>query len=800
MDLKDLLAKFNFTKKSPNDGINTEKETETAIPKKIVSLVKLEDELLWTSAFAISFAFLLLFGFIMKNNWLESRALSQLTDQSEELVESVTENVNAVYQLAAQTIKDNPDDPLIADKLSNQLSNALRVIRITEPVDTIEPDPVFPGINFATLDMIKLTSSTQTEQLPEIHLYGQKNQYLNYVYIQKPEEAYIVISYPVELIIKQQKLEFDHSELSLVQKAGAWSSVVLQKWGNVNSNSSVDAKEIKIPNSNFYVNYSVQKSYTGLFSMGLLSSIIATFSALILTIATFIQRKAKIEELQAIKLSKKAEEPVFVPTSKLTKTGDGNDEQMMLGNQQPNGELSRKMKLPDKTIFKAYDIRGVVDETLTADAVIQIGQAIGTENLNRGRQTIVVARDGRLSGPTLLEALINGIKQSGCDVINIGAVPTGVLYFSTHHLETGSGVMLTGSHNPANYNGLKIMLDGETLAGKLITNLYDMIADGSLRTGEGSVQELDIADDYIDYISSEIQLENEPTIVVDCGNGIPGIIAPELLEEIGCNVIPLHCEVDGNFPNHHPDPSVPENLQDLIATLKSVDADIGIAFDGDGDRLGVVTKSGEIINPDRLLMLFAKDVLSRQPGSSIIFDVKCTGHLPKSIVKYGGMPIMWKTGHSFMKAKLKETNAALAGEMSGHFFFNERWFGFDDGIYAAARLLEILDQEKGTPQEVFDTLPNSINTPELKVHMKEGEHYLFMDEFISRASFPEAKITTIDGIRADFAYGWGLVRCSNTTPCLVIRFDADDEESLERIKEDFREQLLAVSDGLELPF
>jgi phosphomannomutase/phosphoglucomutase len=400
----------------------------------------------------------------------------------------------------------------------------------------------------------------------------------------------------------------------------------------------------------------------------------------------------------------------------------------------------------------------------------------------------------------LLDALIKGIRSSGCDVINIGAVPTGVLYFSTHHLETGSGVMLTGSHNPANYNGLKIMLDGETLAGKLISNLYDMIAAGQLLSGEGSLQELDIADDYMDYISSEIQLEHEPTVVVDCGNGIPGIIAPELLEEIGCNVIQLHCEVDGNFPNHHPDPSVPENLQDLITTMKSVDADIGIAFDGDGDRLGVVTKSGEIINPDRLLMLFAKDVLSRQPGSSIIFDVKCTGHLPKYIVKHGGMPIMWKTGHSFMKAKLKETNAALAGEMSGHFFFGERWFGFDDGIYAAARLLEILDQESGTAQEVFDELPNSINTPELKVHMKEGEHYRFMDEFISEAVFPEAKITTIDGIRADFAHGWGLVRCSNTTPCLVIRFDADNEESLTKIKEIFRSQLLAVNADLELPF
>ncbi|MCX7546211.1 phosphomannomutase/phosphoglucomutase [Marinicella sp. S6413] len=457
-------------------------------------------------------------------------------------------------------------------------------------------------------------------------------------------------------------------------------------------------------------------------------------------------------------------------------------------------------KLPDPSIFKAYDIRGIVDKTLTRDTVMQIGQAIGTENINRGRQSLVVARDGRLSGPDLLNALIQGVKASGCDVINIGAVPTGVLYFATHHLETGSGVMLTGSHNPPEYNGLKIMLDGETLAGKLITNLYDMICEGDLLTGDGNVQELDIADDYIDYISSEIQLEKEPTVVVDSGNGIAGPIAIDVLEEIGCNVIPLHCEVDGEFPNHHPDPSIPENLEDLKATLKSVDADIGIAFDGDGDRLGVVTKSGEIIYPDRLLMLFAKDVLTRQPGSSIIFDVKCTAHLPKSIVKNGGLPIMWKTGHSFMKAKLKETGAALAGEMSGHFFFNERWFGFDDGIYAAARLLEILDQETDTPQEVFDTLPKGVSTPELKVEMAEGEHYMFMKEFEKRVKFEDAKITTIDGIRADFEDGWGLVRCSNTTPCLVIRFDADNEAALERIQEQFREQLLNVSADLELPF
>lgn len=800
MDLNNLLAKIKnkTTDKEPSDKSSVNKSSLKQLKNKL----NLGDELLWTSAFVVAVICCLLFGYILKVNFVESRALSQLKDQSQALALSVQERTDAVRQLAADIIANNPDAENIEELVNNEVDNTLRVLRVQEPIDNIEPDTVFPGINFATLDMLKMTSETQQEQLPEIHLYGQSDQYLNFVYIQKPEQAYVVVSYPVELIIQPQHLQFDKSELVLTQQSGTYSNVELQKWGRVNQNSATSFKQTSVPNSNFYVTYAVEQSYSGLFKLSLLSSAVAFLAALALAVLTFIKRQQRIVQLQSSSQAKK-EDRVYVHSSNVqsNKSALGLNDKTSDGDKHP-GSLQKPAStvLPDKSIFKAYDIRGIVDETLTVEAVEQIGQAIGSENLNRGRQTIVVARDGRLSGTRLLTALIAGISRSGCDVINIGAVPTGVLYFSTHHLETGSGVMLTGSHNPPNYNGLKIMLDGETLAGKMIANLYDMIANGDLLTGEGSVQELDIADDYVDYISSEIQLENEPTVVVDCGNGIPGILGPEVLEEIGCNVIPLHCEVDGSFPNHHPDPSVPENLQDLISTLKTVDADIGIAFDGDGDRLGVVTKSGEIINPDRLLMLFAKDVLSRQPGSSIIFDVKCTGHLPKSIVKHGGMPIMWKTGHSFMKAKLKETNAALAGEMSGHFFFNERWFGFDDGIYAAARLLEILDQEEGTPQEVFDTLPNSVNTPELKVEMKEGEHYKFMEEFLTKATFPDAKITTIDGIRADFAQGWGLVRCSNTTPCLVIRFDADDQATLDKIKEEFRTQLLAVNEHLKLPF
>lgn len=812
MDLNKLLAKIKSgsSKESagdddqPNPATTAASDGEKLTDKLKLKFRKVElaDEVLWTSGFVVATLACLMFGYLLKFNFTESRALSQLKEQSKKLALSVQQRTEQVKMLAADIIANNPDAENIVELINNEVDNTLRVLRVLEPIDDVQPDTVFPGINFATLDMLKMTSEMQQEQLPEIHLYGQSDQYLNFVYIQKPEQAYVVISYPVELIIQPQHLQFDKSELTLTQQSGTYSNVELQKWGQVNQNAATNFKQTSVPNSNFHVTYAVEKNYSGLFKLSLFSNIVAFLAALVLAVLTFIKRQQRISELQ-IQLQKEKKDQVYVPSSGVKSNNskaDLNDGQGDSKNQSAGRKKPAIGKLPDRSIFKAYDIRGIVDKTLTVGAVEQIGHAIGTENLNRGRKSIVVARDGRLSGPSLLQALITGITRSGCDVINIGAVPTGVLYFSTHHLETGSGVMLTGSHNPANYNGLKIMLDGETLAGKLISNLYDMIASGDLLSGEGTVQELDIADDYVDYISSEIQLENEPTVVVDCGNGIPGILGPEVLEEIGCNVIPLHCEVDGSFPNHHPDPSVPENLQDLITTLKTVDADLGIAFDGDGDRLGVVTKSGEIINPDRLLMLFAKDVLSRQPGSSIIFDVKCTGHLPKSIVKYGGMPIMWKTGHSFMKAKLKETNAALAGEMSGHFFFNERWFGFDDGIYAAARLLEILDQEEGSPQEVFDTLPNSVNTPELKVHMKEGEHYKFMDKFIAKATFPDAKITTIDGIRADFAQGWGLVRCSNTTPCLVIRFDADDQATLDKIKEEFRKQLLAVDESLDLPF
>ncbi|WP_266184130.1 phosphomannomutase/phosphoglucomutase [Dyella humicola] len=457
----------------------------------------------------------------------------------------------------------------------------------------------------------------------------------------------------------------------------------------------------------------------------------------------------------------------------------------------------------DPTIFRAYDVRGVVGTSLTKDVARLLGQAIGTVMREKGLPEIVVGRDGRLSGPELAGALSDGLRMAGIDVIDIGAVPTPVVYYAAYRFNTGSGVAVTGSHNPPDYNGFKIVVGGETLSEGAIQDLYRRIAANALeRDGKGNLRHVDVLPDYIERITSDVQAERRLKIVVDSGNGIAGAVAPQVLEGIGCDVIPLYCDVDGTFPNHHPDPSDPHNLEDLIFAVKETGADLGVAFDGDGDRLGVVTKEGEIIFPDRTLMLFARDVLSRQPGATVIYDVKCTGHLKGEILDAGGSPLMWRTGHSLIKAKMRETGAELAGEMSGHFFFKERWYGFDDGIYAGARLLEIIsgDPEERTPEEIFATCPKGVSTPELKVEMIEGEHYRFIEKFRQRATFGDATLTTIDGVRADWQDGWGLVRASNTTPILVLRFDADNAAALARIQNVFRQQLLATDPSLKLPF
>lgn len=451
-------------------------------------------------------------------------------------------------------------------------------------------------------------------------------------------------------------------------------------------------------------------------------------------------------------------------------------------------------------IFRAYDIRGIVGDTLSEDIVYTIGRAIGSEAAQRGVDRICIGYDGRHSSPDLADAVARGIMSAGCNVVHVGAVPTPVLYFATHKLQTGSGVMVTGSHNPANYNGLKIMLGGETLSGDAIQKLLKRIQTGDLASGQGAQSSEDVRRAYLDRIVGDIAVAAPLKVVLDAGNGIAGELAPMLVEELGCDVIPLYCEVDGDFPNHHPDPGKPANLADLIARVQAEKADIGLAFDGDGDRLGVVTNTGKIIWPDRLLMLFARDVVSRNPGADVLYDVKCSRRLAGVISEAGGRPIMWKTGHSLMKAKMKETGALLAGEMSGHIFFGERWYGFDDGLYSAARLLEILGIEDRHSDEVFEDFPEDISTPELNVDVTEDNKFELVARLSKEGAFGDGNISTIDGIRVDYADGWGLCRASNTTPVLVLRFEAETEEALERIKQVFRDQLQKVAPDLVAGF
>ena len=461
-----------------------------------------------------------------------------------------------------------------------------------------------------------------------------------------------------------------------------------------------------------------------------------------------------------------------------------------------------------KSIFKAYDIRGVIGKTLDADAARSIGRAFGSEVRAQGGDAVVVARDGRLSGPDLIQALSDGLRAAGVDVVNVGMVPTPVGYFAASvplQLDGGerrvdSCIVVTGSHNPPDYNGFKMVLRGAAIYGEQILALHQRIVDENFSAGSGTYTEYDIADAYLDRITSDVKLARPIKIVVDTGNGVAGGLAPKLFKKLGCELVELFTEIDGNFPNHHPDPAHPENLQDVIRALKETDAEIGFAFDGDGDRLGVVTKDGQIIYPDRQLMLFAEEVLSRNKGAQIIYDVKCTRNLGKWIKEKGGEPLMWKTGHSLVKAKLRETGAPLAGEMSGHVFFKDRWYGFDDGLYTGARLLEILTRV-ADPSKLLNSLPNSNSTPELQLKLEEGENFELIARLQQNAKFTGAdEVVKIDGLRVEYPDGFGLARSSNTTPVVVMRFEADSDAALKRIQEDFRRVIMAEKPDAKLPF
>ena len=462
------------------------------------------------------------------------------------------------------------------------------------------------------------------------------------------------------------------------------------------------------------------------------------------------------------------------------------------------------------SIFKAYDIRGVIDKTLDPSIAKLIGQSFGSAMRELGENLCVVGRDGRLSGPALMAGLTEGLLSVGVNVIDLGVVATPMVYFGTNISIQGqqakSGIMITGSHNPPDYNGFKMVLGGAAIYGEQIQALRERIVAKNFSSGNASRSEHNIFPEYLQRIVGDVRLKRKMKIAVDCGNGVGGAFAGRLFRELGCEVEELFCEVDGTFPNHHPDPAHLENLQDLIKNLKTTDNELGLAFDGDADRLGVVTKTGEVIFPDRQMMLFAKDVLSRNPGAQIIYDVKCTRNLASYVKQQGGAPLMWKTGHSLVKAKLKETGAPLAGEMSGHIFFKDRWYGFDDGLYTGARLLEILSAEQD-PNATLNQLPNAICTPELQMPCAEGEAFSLLDKIKAevakgtQATFETAEsVNTIDGVRVEYADGFGLARPSNTTPIVVMRFEADTQAAIERIQAEFKKVFLAVKPDAKMPF
>ncbi len=452
----------------------------------------------------------------------------------------------------------------------------------------------------------------------------------------------------------------------------------------------------------------------------------------------------------------------------------------------------------DRDIFRAYDIRGIVGQSLSESTVYHIGRAFAAEAAARKITEVVVAADGRLSSPRLKELLIEGLTDSGCQVLDAGYVPTPVLYFAAHQQADQTGIMITGSHNPADYNGFKMMLGGETLSGDQIQALANRIEASDYVDGTGQSHEHSVDQAYLQQILGDVKLKRGMKVVVDCGNGIPGNLAPALIEQLGCEVIPLFCDVDGTFPNHHPDPGKLKNLQDAIAAVAEHQADLGLAFDGDGDRVGVITPSGHVIYPDRVMMLFAEDVLSRNPGAEILFDVKCSRLLPQVIEQAGGKATMWKTGHSLIKRQMKASGALLAGEMSGHIFFKERWYGFDDGLYSAARLLEILSARNEDADAIFTAYPEDISTPEINIEVREDNKFALV-EALQQAEFPGGNVSHIDGVRVDYTDGWGLMRASNTTPMLVLRFEAESQDALNRIKTEFQSRLSQIDASLLIP-
>jgi phosphomannomutase/phosphoglucomutase len=755
----------------------------------------------------------------------------------------------------ARLLADGTEEELTAraESLAYLFPSSVRVRLLPPGIDEVDLE-ASPPISYAALDMLKHSETQDTPPPVEVHMSGTPQQHINLVRrILDPSGRRIVGHLMVSFSVQQLQKLWGHGAVNgyveLQQVAGA-TPLVIGSYGSADSRQETPNSQAAVAGSRWRVAYwasdrtqlggSVLMTTAGLAS-GVAAILLAALVWFVFHKVGLALRRDQATLLTIVKdMSEGRVKPEYSNTlaemydtielmvrtasagaARAASAAVAAEEGQAKDGSHPEAEdvvdevdadllfdesaldISRvdvEESKVDADIFRAYDIRGIVGETLTEDVAYDIGRAIGSEAYFRGEQTVVVGRDGRLSGPDMMTALIRGLKATGRDVKDIGQAPTPVLYFAAQYLGANSGVMVTGSHNPKDYNGFKIVLGGETLANEAIDSLRQRIESGDMLTGEGSVEEVDVLADYIERVKSDVQIVRPLKVVVDCGNGVAGKVAPKLLQALGCEVVELFCEVDGNFPNHHPDPGKTENLAALIQAVQEQGAELGVAFDGDGDRIGVISSQGEIIWPDRLLMLLAIDVLSRNPGAQIIYDVKSSCHVADVVAEHGGEPLMWATGHSLIKAKMKETGALLAGEMSGHIFFKERWFGFDDALYSAARLLEIIANQQSSSSDLFATLPDSMNTPELNVPMAEGEPKLFMEKLLNSAHFENARIATIDGLRAEFERGWGLVRASNTTPNLVLRFEADDELALSAIQDEFRRVMLQVDPSLLLPF
>lgn len=795
------------------------------------------------------------FGYDFYVSWSVEKRAQEVERIGQQLMERATGRVNAEIDAARALLDDEmvrealqAGDPARLEAEEEALAaghSALVGVELIPPGRLSVDSSEMPPVGFALLEMLSTAEASGKEPPLEVHFFGEDYEHIAIVRPVLAQDGtllgYVRLAVRTNVFdeaLRGAKLARGYATIS--QEPGRGMPLVLAEKGDARMRTGLPSYRGELPGTMWFVAYwpEGQGVDDTRFDQRTLTIAGAGAAILLLMVTLVVVKKRKQKDARPVAARPRrvaTKESVADAIKRRVEEAQTNaDDDIALSldstagivvEEEPEADTQPEPAAPSvpeavedeehmeqtkpevsaqvpESIFRAYDVRGIVGETLSKDIVYDIGRAIGSEAQDRHQRTVVVGCDGRLSGPELLEALIDGLRATGCDVIDIGRVPTPVLYFATHYLNTGSGVIVTGSHNPPDYNGLKIMLGGETLFGEHIAALRQRILDGNFHAGEGDLQSMDVVPEYIRRVTEDVPvaLGNAFTVVVDCGNGIAADVAPKLIRALGHDVVELYCEVDGTFPNHHPDPSQPENLRDLITAIKEHKADIGFAFDGDGDRLGVVDATGKVLWPDLQMMLYARDIISRNPGAEVVFDVKCSSRLGKVIKKLGGKPVMWKTGHSFIKNKMKESGALLAGEMSGHIFFKERWYGFDDALYAAARMLELLLAFKSPPSEVFAKLPTGITTPELRLDMAEGEPAALMERLIQTAGFEDAKITTIDGLRVDYPNSWGLVRASNTTPALILRFEADDEAAMEHIQSAFRKLLLSVDAELSLPF